>query len=148
MTDHAVRPESTLSLAFQIEQQIHAIGDQARIAVDQMFQQLAEAGWYWRSRYDEDTMPVHVDIGERLEYQAGLVIGEQLSNAILAYWVHLRRGSQVEWGTEESLGTLFSGLAGIGGGIRRIDRVPRGVRADHGRCRAVLASTGCSCSSA
>ena len=113
MTDHAVRPESTLSLAFQIEQQIHAIGDQARIAVDQMFQQLAEAGWYWRSRYDEDTMPVHVDIGERLEYQAGLVIGEQLSNAILAYWVHLRRGSQVEWGTEESLGTLFSGLAGI-----------------------------------
>ena len=80
MTDHAVRPESTLSLAFQIEQQIHAIGDQTRTAVDQMFQQLAEADWHWRFRNSEATMPVHLDIGECLDFKAGLVIESRSSS--------------------------------------------------------------------
>ncbi len=102
------------SLAFQIEDGIHKAGHLAGNAVDQMFQNLADAGWRWEGvPGDDHPMPVHADLGERLEYKASMAIREQLSNAVLAFWLDLRRTCQVEFGSQESIGTLVEQLAGV-----------------------------------
>lgn len=114
MTNPSTTDPATYTLAFQIEDGIHKAGTSAGNAVDQMFQNLADAGWRWEGvPGDDHPMPVHADLGERLEYQASLVIREQLSNAVLAFWLDLRRACQVEFGSQESIGTLLEQLAGV-----------------------------------
>lgn len=101
-------------LAFNIDRQLVEIGMRASEAADQVFQRLEADGWH----YDygpEYSEPFSQSIGERLEHMAGQAIYEELSNAVLAYWLQQRRACQVECTTEESIGGLFTGLAAVVG---------------------------------
>ncbi|MDA3037914.1 MAG: hypothetical protein O3C27_00035 [Actinomycetota bacterium] len=108
-TDH---PRS-VTLGLEIEQQVNEVGLRAGAAIDEVFRRVAEDGWHFQSRHGGGPEDIHTYVGQRLEYQASTVIRDQVSNAILSLWVHLRRNCQLEWGSEESLGELFNCLTGI-----------------------------------
>lgn len=103
-------------LSFDIEQKLSAIDAHAGEAADQVFPSLEAARWHYdySPSYNE---PFGESIGGRLEWMAGLAVQEQLSKAVLAFWLHQRRACEHECGIEESIGGLFSGLSYIVSGL-------------------------------
>lgn len=104
------------TLALHMEQKFYDLGDVARKAVDEVFLGLQADGWHYDygPSYSE---PISETIENRLEWMAGQAIQEQLSKAVLAFWIQQRRVSQHECEIEESIGCLFSGLAFVVSGL-------------------------------
>jgi hypothetical protein len=103
MRTDEVTPPLPLSrtLSLDIDQKLNDIGAQASKAADQVFERLQADGWHYD--YGPNyTEPIGETIGGRLEWMAGRAIQEQLSKAVLGFWIHQRRACEHECGSRRA----------------------------------------------